>query len=430
MRRRSAISGAALAALALLAGGVPGASAHKNSTDAPPILEKVTPDVEGLEVEIAYSANYQFVVTNDTDAEFSVFADSGEPFIRIGRDGVFANFASKTWYESRAPEGVADLPPEAKAGKDVPPDWRLIRRQPGYGWFDHRLHPVERYVNEDIKRSKKPVKIGDPWRVPIRYGEVDGEISGRFEFQPVLGLYRSKLRSPEKPAPGVSIQLSPSSTRGGVPALFVENSSPETVTILGEAGEPFVRLAKVAEVNTNSPTWQAIAEAQGNPVPDASIADAGAEPAWKEVQSNSKWGWPELRAAPPVGNPSEEVAGRDEATTVKRWTVPYLIGADRGEMSGITEFVPSAVVDAEAAGGDASAVGGEAAADDDDDKGSGVVGPLLVSILLWSVGLGIFFARRRRAAANLPPPDTRPASTASRTDRPGRRTKSTPKLRR
>lgn len=325
-------------AVGLAATTAPPAFGHTGEPDlVKPILERVEPEVAGLQVRVAYSANYQFVVNNPTATELVILADTGEPFLRIGPNGVFGNLRSKSWYDANAPEGLLRFPPEAKEGVDVPSDWKLIARQPSYGWFDHRLHPVERYVAPEVKRSRTPVTLGH-WKVPIRYGDKKGEIGGRFEFQPVFGSYRSVLVSPEAPAEGVKVQVAPSSSGGGVPALFVENRSPETVTILGGENEPFVRLGPKAEVNVLSPTWVAIQQGRG--LISTAAADAKAEPRWKEVQASPRWGWPELRAAPPQEDPAE-VAARESRTTVKKWAIPLLIGERRTEIAGITEFVPT-----------------------------------------------------------------------------------------
>ena len=421
-RVRAAALGAALITLGLVA--VPGVSAHTGASEFTPVIEEITPQVDGLDITVAYSVNYQFVVENTTDKEFTVFAGSGEPFLRIGPEGVFGNFASPTWYDARAPEGLETVPEGARPGADVPPEWRQVSRQPSYGWFDHRLHPAgsEKFVSDEVRQSKKTVIVGEPWEVLTRYGDVEGRISGRFEFQPVLGTYRSVLRSSTSPAEGVTVQVSPSSTRTGVPAMFVDNASAQTVTVLGEAGEPFLRLSKVAEVNTHSPTWHAIVEAQGRTVEEDTLADPEAAPAWKEVQGSPKWGWPELRAAPPVTNPSEEVAEADQPTTVKRWTIPLLVGDERRDIDGVTEFVPTGV----AAAGQVDEPEGEA----EEDEGSGLGTAVLLSIALWSVALAIFFSRRRKARMAGPPPGPVSQSSGPRPDRPGRRTKSTPKPRR
>ena len=423
---RAAALGAALITLGLVA--APGASAHTGASEFTPIVERIAPEADGLEIRVAYSANYQFVVDNTTGQELTVFADSGEPFLRIGPEGVFGNFASPTWYQARAPEGLEELPEGVRPGADVTANWKQVSRQPSYGWFDHRLHPAgsEKFVSDEIRASKKPVAVGAPWKVTIRLGDTDGEISGRFEFQPVLGTYRSLLRSPASPAEGVTVQVSPSSTRTGVPAMFVDNASAQTVTVLGEAGEPFLRLTKVAEVNTHSPTWHAIVEAQGKTVEEDTLADPKAAPAWKEIQASPKWGWPELRAAPPVTNPSEKVATADKPTTVKRWTIPLLVGDERRDIDGVTEFVPTGV----AAAGQVEEPGDDEAAEEDDDEGGGLATAIMVSVVLWSVALGIFFTRRRNAKAAPPPPGPTSTGSEPRADRPGRRTKSTPKPRR
>ena len=347
----------ALAALAvgLLLGGLsaPAVDAHTGDQLAQPIFERIKPDAPGVEVEVVYTANFQLVLRNSGDKELTVYADEkdlgdgkGEPYIRIGPEGVFGNFKSPSWYNSNVPEGLLKFPEGSEAGADVPPVWRRVTAEPVWGWFDHRLHPVERYVNQETKQSKKPVKLGE-WKVPISIGGDKGAIEGRLEYKPILGTYKSLLKSPEVPADGIKIQLA-SAPR--VPALFVENLSGKPVTILGKDGEPFARIGpEIVEVNLHSPTYVEHIKAQGT-TPTVE-ADARAEPKWEQAQRTPRWRWLEFRAAAPDQEPSEELTERDSPTTVKNWRVPILIGDEKSEIVGITQFVPSARLIKEASAG-------------------------------------------------------------------------------
>ena len=87
------------------------------------------------------------------------------------------------------------------------------------------------------------------------------------------------------PADGVKIQIVPASR---VPALFVENLSPEPVIVLGKDDEPFARIGpKITEVNAKSPTWAEVQQARGRNPSDE--ADATAEPKWEQVADAPRW---------------------------------------------------------------------------------------------------------------------------------------------
>jgi hypothetical protein len=361
-------------------------SAHAGDGLAEPIFEAMSPTVAGVTVEVAYSANYQLIVSNTTSQPLTFLADSGEPFLEIGPDGVRGNFASPTFYDSNVPSGRQTFPPQAKPGPDVPPIWRKLSRQPNWGWYDHRLHPTESYIPAELQRAKKVVVLGR-WRVPLRLGEQAGELQGRFEYRPATGSYAMVQKSPQNPAPDLTIQVVSAST---VPAIFVKNESPEPVVVLGKHTEPFARIGPdISEVNVHSPTWAEIQQAQGKDPSDE--ADPSAEPKWHEVAPTPAWNWLEFRAAAPKDDPPAEVIERGRATTVKTWSIPYLIGDRRGAIEGITEFVPLAVLEQRALG---TTGGSEGGSDLPLYAGAG----LAAAVLAAGIWLVTSKVRNRRAA--------------------------------
>ena len=313
------------------------ASAHGGDGLAQPILESVSPSVPGINVEVAFSATYQLIVSNTTPQTLTFFADAGEPFLEIGPDGVRGNFASPTFLDSTVPTGRDTYPPQAKPGADVTPIWRRLSKEPTWGWYDHRLHPADSYIPPEMQQAGKTVVLGQ-WRIPLRLGDQAGELKGTIEYRPPKGAYSMVQKSSKNPADGVTIEVVPASF---VPALFVKNDSPDPVVVLGREGEPFARIGpKVSEVNVHSPTWAAIQQAQGKDPSDE--ADPKAEPQWQQVAPTAAWNWLEFRAAAPKTDPPAAVIERGKATTVKAWSIPYLIGDRRGTIDGITEFVPLA----------------------------------------------------------------------------------------
>jgi len=385
LRRALAIAAVAFAGLATLPASPAGA--HGGDGLSQPIFEAMSPTVAGVTVDVAYSANYQLIVSNTTPQPLTLLADSGEPFLEIGPDGVRGNFASPTFYSSNNPGGRDSFPPEAKPGADVPPIWKRLSRQKSWGWYDHRLHPAESYVPPEIVNAKKVAVLGR-WRVPLRYGDQTGELAGRFEFRPVLGSYAMIQKSPKDPAPGVTIQVVSASV---VPAIFVKNESPAPVVVLGGQGEPFARIGGrggVTEVNEKSQTWAEIQQALGK---DPSVeADPAAEPKWLQVAPTPAWNWLEFRAAAPKGDPPQQVVDQGRAVTVKTWSIPYLIGDQRASIEGITEWVPIAEIQQRAAGGAEQDEGFDLAL-----YGGAAVAAAVLAAAIWLVTSK---ARSRRAA--------------------------------
>ena len=329
------------------------ASGHGGEQLAVPILEHVAPTVAGVKIEVAHSVNYQFVARNDSGQTITFLADSGEPFLRIGPTGVEGNFASPTFYDSNDPQGATQFPEQAKPGPDVPPIWRRVAAEPTWGWYDHRLHPADPILEPQVVKDNKVAVLGR-WKVPIRVGDAPGEVAGRFEFRPTIGSYTMVQTSSQTPVEGLKIQVVPASR---VPAIFVENLSPEPIVVLGREDEPFARIGPTgAEVNVKSPTWVEVQQARGQDPSEE--ADPTAEPKWQQVADAPRWTWLELRAAAPHTDPPQAIIESDRATTVRTWSIPYLVGGQRRTVDGITEFVPLAVLRERAENPDGSAPGG------------------------------------------------------------------------
>ena len=389
--RRRVLAACAVALVGLAVLPARPASGHAGDGLAQPIFEGMSPTVAGIAVEVAYSANYQLIVSNTTPQPLSFLADSGEPFLEIGPDGVRGNFASPTFFDSNNPGGRDSYPPGAKPGPDVPPIWRRLSRQPSWGWYDHRLHPAESYVPREIVNARKVAVLGR-WAVPLRYGDQPGELQGRFEYRPALGAYGTVQKSPQEPAPGVTIQVVSGST---VPAFLVKNESSTPVVVLGGKGEPFARIGPkggVAEVNVKSPTWVEVQQALGKDPSDE--ADAAAEPKWQQVASTPVWNWLDFRAAAPKNDPPQPVIDRGKTVTVKTWSIPYLLGEKRGSIEGIIEWVPIAELQKRAGGG--SAAGGSGGGGSNIGVYAGV--GLAVAVLAAGIWLISSKTRSRRAA--------------------------------
>jgi hypothetical protein len=403
-----------LAALVALAGGPVPAEAHTGDFLSRPIFEKIEPAIPGIEVEVVYTANYQFLVTNNTPTELVIMAVTGEPFIRIGPEGAFGNFNSPSWYNSNVPDGLlpSQMPKRAREGPDVEPAWSKVSKDPSWGWYDHRLHPVERYVDKRVQQSRVPVTL-DRWEVAVRYADQPHKIKGRIEYKPQLGTYEAVLKSPVNPAPDVTVAV----VSAQVPAVYLQNNSEETVIVLGAEQEPFVKIGPNVEVNLHSPSYiqmqQAIAKtAEASAEVGQTEANADTAPNWQEVQKSPQWRWLEFRAAPPPGDPPKEFTEREDPSVVKNWSVPIMIGDERTEISGITQFVPIAKIQERIRGRSSNG-------------GSNKALPVLAGIGAATLAVGYVVLRPSKAKRTRTSEATRKAETTGR-----HRSRSTPKKKR
>jgi hypothetical protein len=311
------------------------ADAHGSDTGVRTVLDAVEPGVPGVTVQVAASVTAQLVVANPTPTELSVLDDGGQPFLRIGPEGVLANRASPYWYLTNSPNGDASVPPDAQPG--APPRWARVAAEPAWGWFDHRLHPAPRAVPRRVRDAHKSATLAE-WNVPFDYGGTPVTASGRIVFEPARGAVSARLRGPARPFAGVRVQLAP----GRVPALFLSNSDAEAVVVLGRGGEPFARVGPGGvEVNRHSSTWADNARAQDQDLAvAAAIVDPGAPPEWTPVTTTRSYSWLEFRGLYGRDRPPRRVLDANKTAVLRAWTVPIEQHGRRVDLRGETIWKP------------------------------------------------------------------------------------------
>jgi len=115
---------------------------------------------------------------------------------------------------------------------------------------------------------------------------------------------------------GVQVQL----TETLAPQLLVENQTGKTLIILGQDGQPFLRLSPSgSEANTRHPEWLKTYLPGGLP---GRKPEAGTSPLWKVVKKSPNWGWFDTRLQP---------AGRKAGET---WQIPVVLDGKAGEIKG------------------------------------------------------------------------------------------------
>ena len=136
--RRIAVS-VVMAIGAVVATAVP-ASAHtvsgQGATDYRSTLTSVTPATPGLTVAVVnLGSNLKLTWTGPT--KLVVLGYQGEPYLRIGPDGVFRNRLSPATYLN-VTRSYGAIPPYADAA--APPDWVRLSGGHTVTWHDHRIH--------------------------------------------------------------------------------------------------------------------------------------------------------------------------------------------------------------------------------------------------------------------------------------------------
>jgi hypothetical protein len=170
-----AVLGLAGPASAHVGGGVAG-------SDFTGELRSVTPALPGVTVRVLQFGD-QLEVVNDTGTELEVPGYSGEPYLRIGPDGVWRNALSPATWLNLDRAGLTRVPESSSITE--PPQWEQVSTRPQYAWHDHRTH----WMSTDLLPPAVAADPGHPhtvadWSVPMTYGGTDVTVAGRLGWDP------------------------------------------------------------------------------------------------------------------------------------------------------------------------------------------------------------------------------------------------------
>jgi hypothetical protein len=329
-----------LLAVASLGLGALPAVAHETDPSVVVELEAVRPALpDGVTIQVVTTVEAQLVAENTTDTELVVLATGGEPFLRIGPEGVLANLNSPDWYRSNDPSGLAAVPERAR-DPQAEPAWARASREPSWGWFDHRLHERPLTAAElDVEEG-----IIARWAVPLRYGEAEGAVTGVVARRPPRGIVVAALETPGELAEGVTLAVLP----GPFPGLFLTSERDDEVIVRGPDGEPFLRFsAEGTAANVRSPAWAQLLAARGE-APSVEV-DPTAPPRWEPVAGGPRYGWLEPRAR--TADPPAAIVEGGRAVPLERWEVPVEVGGETVVARGVTSWQPLATAAVSGGGG-------------------------------------------------------------------------------
>ncbi|MGC4768707.1 hypothetical protein ACLQ25_06950 [Micromonospora sp. DT44] len=180
---------AAAACAATLLGAVP-AAAHgadaPDGTDYRARVTGVTPARPGLTVRVI-EAGARLELTNRTGRAVEVIGYSGEPYLRIGPDGVFENTRSPATYLNRTLAGDTALP--ADADPAAPPSWRRVDDGATVRWHDQRALWQESTPPAQVLAAPEREHRVRDWTVPLRDGTDPLTIGGTLDWVPPPDAY-------------------------------------------------------------------------------------------------------------------------------------------------------------------------------------------------------------------------------------------------
>lgn len=335
MNRRAAAWLATVLAAGVAAGMPHPAGAHAGTADGSrPYVTGIDPAVPGFAATAVFAGSWQVSLSDVSGEDVAVLDDANRPFLRIGRDGVEADYGAAAWYTSAVvpnASGVVRLPDGV--GPHTAAAWRPVFRGTSWAWFDPRIRSAPGAVTPDMVKNAVPVRLAD-FAIPLLVGGRPARITGYVEFEPPRGRYVHRLEGGSRPVPGVDVGL-----LGGqaVPTVTIRNESGRPLVVLGAGGEPFLRVAEAVEANLASPTWVQVGRALGR-TPNA-VADPAAPPQWETISEGHLASWADFRSRPPDSEPRLPPSAA-RSIEVRRWSIPVRIGDQTAEISGVTDFEP------------------------------------------------------------------------------------------
>lgn len=170
---RAAALAALTAALLALAAGPAGAHGGGEVADGSNYDSRVTAVLDVATGAAVDEGDLRWrVLANDAllelrnrgDAEVVVSGYEGEPYLRIGPDGVFENVASPASILNDDRYGLGTIPPGVSAAEE--PRWKRLGSEPTWRWHDHRIHWMATTAPPQVKVDPQAKVEVLTWEVP------------------------------------------------------------------------------------------------------------------------------------------------------------------------------------------------------------------------------------------------------------------------
>ncbi|WP_138518717.1 hypothetical protein [Limnobacter alexandrii] len=201
---------------------------------------------KGISLQVVKTNAYQFALATDGQQRIEILGEDKRAFLRFDQDKLYADLNASGWHRSRQPGG-GPIPDRIKDNPKLEPNWVLLDKQPGYGWYDPRL------IKEDLAHfNLGMVRNGKPLNVRIE----------RIEPEPMTGYWRPLLvNEPEfaglnAMVPGLSGNAFMLSRMGTAQGEF---------QVLDDQGLPFIELRKDGVWLNSQHAWANSVELFHNP---------------------------------------------------------------------------------------------------------------------------------------------------------------------
>jgi hypothetical protein len=132
---------------------------------------------KGLSLQVVKTNAYQFALATDGQQRVEILGEDKRAFLRFDRDKLYADLNATAWHRSRQPGG-GPIPERLKDNPKLKPNWVLLDKQPGYGWYDPRL------IKEDLAHFNLAM-VANGKHISVRIE--------RIEAEPMTGYWRPLL---------------------------------------------------------------------------------------------------------------------------------------------------------------------------------------------------------------------------------------------
>ncbi len=145
-------------------------------------IRSVSPRVAGVEVRVVDIGD-RLELRNTTGRDVVVLGYDGEPYLRVGPDGVYRNRLSPATYLNHSrdtPQG----PVRARADADAPPRWQRIDDGTVVRWHDHRAHWMGSRDPVVVRRDPGARHLVQRFTVELDHGASTIRVRGALEWVP------------------------------------------------------------------------------------------------------------------------------------------------------------------------------------------------------------------------------------------------------
>ena len=209
----------------LIAPSVAFAHAEHGTEGGVPTVSPKTKLPKGISLQVVKSNAFQFALATDGQQQIEILGEDKRAFLRFKGNKLYADLNATGWHRSRQPGG-GPIPDRLKDNPKLKPNWVLLDKQPGYGWYDPRL------MNEEIAHfNLAMVANGKPISVRIE----------RIEPEPMTGYWRPTLVN-EADFTGLNAMVPGLS--GNNFLLSRMGTAKGEFQVLDDQGVPFIELRK------------------------------------------------------------------------------------------------------------------------------------------------------------------------------------------